>query len=221
LEFGHLAGHAVSSPWIAEQVVALLRRGSISRARAARVVREARGAAEKGWPSTQRRRHERIAAHAARLAQLDPVYRAPYPPTFGEADGIAEKAIAREVVDLLEVAEPLWKLASRKPLLLNPTFGRGSQAIGGADADLIAGDMLVELKTTRHARIERDHVRQLVGYVALARACGRAGRLPRLEAVAVYFSRFGVIHTMELSRCVSAKDFITAATRLGEIWNGA
>jgi hypothetical protein len=146
------------------------------------------------------------------------VYRAAYPPTFGEADGIAEGAIAREVVDLLEIATPLWELSDRKPLLLNPTFGRMSQAVGGADADLIAGDALVEIKTTRHARMERDHVRQLIGYVALARACGRAGRLPRLRAVAVYFSRFGTLHRLDLRRLVPDDLYAAVGRRLGELW---
>jgi hypothetical protein len=146
------------------------------------------------------------------------VFRAAYPPTFGEADGIAEKAIAREVVALLEVATPLWKLAKAKPLQLNPTFGRMSQAVGGADADLIAGEVLVEIKTTRHARIERDHMRQLVGYAALARASGRKARAPTVQAVAVYFSRHGVFQRVALPAGVPEEAYVAVASGLAEIW---
>lgn len=220
LELGHLAHHAITAPWVAEHAVALLRPASPACKRAARVVREARNAAEGGWPRSAKRRHRLIAAHAARLAQLDPVFRAAYPPTFGEADEIAEAAIAREVVGLLEIAAPLWELSGSQPLLLNPTFGRMSQAVGGADADLIAGDVLVEIKTTRHARMERDHVRQLIGYVALARACGRGGRLPRLRAVAVYFSRFGTLQRLDLLPHVPDDRYVALGARLAEIWRG-
>ena len=54
----------------------------------------------------------------------------------------------------------------------NPTFDpRFSKYIGGADADLIEykqdGNNLIDIKTTKHNRLERTWIYQLMGYVAL------------------------------------------------------
>lgn len=50
---------------------------------------------------------------------------------------------------------------------LNPTFD-GSRDVGGADADMIIGDTLVDLKTSRQQRpCDRQDLWQLVGYVLL------------------------------------------------------
>ena len=51
-------------------------------------------------------------------------------------------------------------------IALNPTFS-GSADVGGADADLILDDCLVEIKTTVKATIQKLHLYQLLGYVLL------------------------------------------------------
>jgi hypothetical protein len=50
--------------------------------------------------------------------------------------------------------------------VLNPTFA-GSMSVGGADADLIVNRTLIEVKTTKQARPDRDWIYQLVGYLLL------------------------------------------------------
>jgi hypothetical protein len=52
------------------------------------------------------------------------------------------------------------------PAILNPTFD-GSDDVGGADADLILDDCLVEIKTTLNPRWNRDWLYQLLGYTLL------------------------------------------------------
>jgi hypothetical protein len=205
--------------WVAEHAVALLGKQPASR-RAARVVSAARRAAVRGWPISRQQRCVRIGVHAARLAQLDAVYRAGYPPTFGEVDGVTESAIAHEVSRLLEIGQPIWDLARQKPLLLNPNFGFMSTAVGGADADILAGDTLIEIKTTREACIERDFMRQLVGYAALAIASRRETGLPTVRNVAIYFSRFGVLHKAPLPTHIAPREYATIAFQLAEAWLG-
>jgi hypothetical protein len=183
------------------------------------VVRQARAAAKEGWSDGAAERYAHIAAHAAKLAQLDQVLRAGYPPTFGEEDGVREAEIAEEVARLLSLGKPMWDLAVvRSPLVLNPTFGAASLLVGGADADLIAGQELIEIKTTREARIELDHMRQLIGYVSLARAS--EADLPRITSVGVYFSRFGILERVEIPRSLDARSGRVLATRLAELWRG-
>ncbi len=50
--------------------------------------------------------------------------------------------------------------------ILNPTFD-GSGDIGGADADLIVDDCLIEMKATVNHRMGRREIYQLLGYVLL------------------------------------------------------
>lgn len=115
------------------------------------------------------------------------------------------------------LAKPLWDLAKRSPLLLNPTFGKMSALVGGADADILAGSTLVEIKTRQQACIERDDVRQLLGYAILARGCEE---MPRLSSVAVYFPRFGVLHDVPLPPHLDDGACRMLATRLGTLWQG-
>ena len=74
------------------------------------------------------------------------------------------------------------------PAVLNPTFD-GSVAIGGADADLVVGGTLLELKTTRQDSFERvDHLYQLLGYALLDYS-----NTYEIERVGVYLARRGVL----------------------------
>ncbi len=50
--------------------------------------------------------------------------------------------------------------------MLNPTFS-GSKDVGGADADLIVGKTLIDIKSTKSARLRREDLYQLVGYTLL------------------------------------------------------
>jgi hypothetical protein len=57
---------------------------------------------------------------------------------------------------------PFDLLLDTKTVLVNPTFGESSLAVGGADADLIAGDLLVDFKVrTKGAMQIWRHVPEL------------------------------------------------------------
>ena len=62
-----------------------------------------------------------------------------------------------------------------------------------------------------------NHMRQLVGYAALARACKARGRMPSVRAVAVYFSRFGVLQRVDLPTSISSKTYVDVASSLADI----
>jgi hypothetical protein len=52
---------------------------------------------------------------------------------------------------------------------LNPTFGEASFLVGGADADLVVDDLILEIKTLRNLKLERDDFNQLIGYYCLSK----------------------------------------------------
>lgn len=131
-----------------------------------------------------------LAGHAIRLAQLDSVYRAGrLDPTFAEAD----PEDTQDLVDMLAIA-PFNLLLHKKVMLLNPTFGESSGLVGGADADLITGDMLVDFKTTKRNEIEVGSLDQLLGYFLLARnQRGADPKFPKINKLGLYFCRHGYL----------------------------
>src|SRR5207247_10533523 len=73
-----------------------------------------------------------------------------------------------------------------QPAVCNPTF-TGSAAVGGADADIIIGPTLVELKTRLRPVIESQDLEQLLGY-ALLDTRNRYG----IQELAIYLARQGL-----------------------------
>jgi hypothetical protein len=124
-----------------------------------------------------------LARHAIRLAKLDVVPRAHrLVHDYRQVD----RDDARDLVRLLGIV-PFEKLVSDQPLFLNPDFG-------GADADIVTGDLLVDIKTKKVATIEAVDLHQLLGYVILARHRRRSdSTFPEVRRVGLYFSRHGIL----------------------------
>lgn len=58
---------------------------------------------------------------------------------------------------------------SQKEIYMNPTFGDYSKIVGGADADYIMGNMLVDIKTSQYGSINQEYINQLLGYYFLSK----------------------------------------------------
>lgn len=103
------------------------------------------------------------------------------PPEWIADDIAAQNALYREVMaDFLT-----------RPATLNPTF-MGSADVGGADADLIVGGCLIELKSGRRNLASKD-LYQAIGYCLLDYEDKHG-----INAVAVYRSRHGINHCWEI-----------------------
>ena len=111
------------------------------------------------------------------LAAFEAAFRNPYawpPPYIGDArPDSAQELLALVPDDWVEDAAALGAaFAERYPewhgagAVLNPNFA-GSIDIGGADADLITGGCLWEIKTTKSRGAQGEWLRQLLGYVLL------------------------------------------------------
>lgn len=133
---------------------------------------------------------ENLAAHAIRLAHLDAVVRAlKLDPTF-------EAANPEDVEDLLALLAvvPFDALLHDRILLLNPTFGEASKLVGGADADLITGDMLVDFKATKRDSMQPEDLDSLLGYYLLARHQRQIdSKFPEIKRLSFYFCRHGYL----------------------------
>jgi hypothetical protein len=175
-------------------------------ARARRVVKKAESAVaayrKLKRPSSGSRAE--LAAHAIRLAQLDEVYRAwRLDPGFEEAD-------SDDVDDLLAMLAvvPFDALTDGKLMLLNPDFADSSTLVGGADTDLIRGDMLVDFKVTKRSAMQARDLDQLLGYYLLARHRRRADpTFPAINRAALYFCRHGHLWILEVNNWTNHPEF--------------
>ena len=189
--------------WVAEEAVDLIRWDPDRDSRAeVRVVRHAKKAYREFIRARNPSREvlEALAGHTLRLAKLDQFYRAAtLDPTF-------EEASPRDVRDLLRLLSivpfdgPLGDRLARGPILLNPTFGKLSDAMGGADADLVAGGCLIDIKVTKFPELSDEYLAQVVGYSILADLARKKnkGAFPDLGEVGLYFARHGVFLTIEI-----------------------
>lgn len=128
----------------------------------------------------------KLAAYSLRLARLDILGRG----ISFESDFVnVDPAERDDVVDLLR-AIPWEAFGEPESLLLNPTFGTLSAQVGGADADVVWGSMLLELKTGIDPTEHNAALRQTLGYLLLARAARAAGEdFPEVRRVGVYCAR--------------------------------
>jgi hypothetical protein len=228
-ELQRRAPHAVAGKWVAETACDILWRETSGGAggldamhdiadskdylppeevgeRARAIVEEARSALAsyvKSRTPTPDRRTE-LATHAIRLAKLDQVVRE------YRLDPGFEEAAAEDVEDLLGLLEivPFDSLVHRKTMLLNPHFGESSELVGGADADLIAGDLLVDFKVTKQGEMQAGHLDQLLGYYLLARRHRRQDpSFPEIRRVALYFGRHGLLWPLDVAIWTDRPDF--------------
>jgi hypothetical protein len=135
-----------------------------------------------------------LAAHAIRLARLDEVVRS------RQFASMLEEPAAEDVEDLIAMLAivPFDALLHDKALLLNPIFGQTSLLVGGADADLIVGEMLMDFKTTKSDEIAVVDLDQLLGYFLLARRQRQADpTFPAINRLALYFCRHGYLWTWD------------------------
>jgi hypothetical protein len=147
------------------------------------------------------------ARHAIRLAKLDVIYRAGIvDPALGSTDPLD----VRDLTGLLRVVpfEGAMAPCLLGKVWLNPTFGRFSVGIQGADADIVTSTMLIDLKTTIKPDF-RPHLPQIVGYAMLAEAYRTDGatEFPLVESVGLYLARQGALISLPMTPVRQNRDF--------------
>ena len=143
---------------------------------------------------------------ALSLAYLDPIYRA----NQGHAyigTPIDEKDI-EDVRKLISIVNPdLFK--ANTLCMLNPTFGIASMLVGGADADIVIDDTIIDIKTSKKLELKLRDFQQVIGYYVLHQIGGFGDLQPKpaIKKVAIYFSRYAYLHTLDLQGIISEDTF--------------
>jgi hypothetical protein len=150
-----------------------------------------------------------MAQSALFLGQLDTFYRCSL---LSAEFGRVRKSDVDDLRLMLTIARRLAgkPFVASRICILNPGFGEGSILIGGADADLLIDDTLIDIKATKHLQFTREMFNQLVGYYVLSTIggitpAGRAG--PRIRQIGVYFARYGVFVRVPVAEFVNPTTF--------------
>ncbi len=140
------------------------------------------------------------------LANLDIIVRTGLE-DYIELDTVSDEDI-KDLVNLIGIIDSnLFK--TKNLCLLNPTFGKASTLVGGADADLVIDDTLVEIKTTQKLQLRRDHYNQLIGYYTLYKIGGIKGSPAKhkIKNIGIYFSRYGYFHRIPVKDHINKESF--------------
>ncbi len=113
---------------------------------------------------------------------------------FQALAGVVPAEAWQDVLNLA-LAVPPELFRAKRQLLLNPQF-RAARRFGGADADLMVDDLLIEVKATKHLSLDGTYLQQLTGYLVLDRLAGTVGSEEKIRQLGVYFARHGVLQVI-------------------------
>lgn len=140
------------------------------------------------------------------LAIIDGLVRA------GEMRGTLGKMEPKDIRDLRNLLAliPSSPFLSESPCVLNPIFPFPS----GADCDLLIGDTLIEIKTTKFSEMKQEYYQQLLGYYLLNLDSSRSYPIQR---IGVYFSRHGYLWTTDIKDVASDALFLQFLPQWNEL----
>jgi hypothetical protein len=196
---------AIERVWIAESSVNILKKSGFNRfyEQGYLIVTQAREEYAK-FLATQQLTDELI-RDSLLLAKLDAFFR------VGKIDENLQDIDEKDVEDLRSlmslVDANLFK--SSGVVLLNPTFGLASALVGGADADLLIDDLLIDVKNTKEFSLEREAFNQLIGYYTLFKIDEIDGAPPQHEVkrLGIYFSRYAYLHVIPVEDVIDESRF--------------
>lgn len=139
------------------------------------------------------------------LAQLDPIFRAR---VVDVNIGVIDDKNVEDLKNLISLVDPKTFKAN-KICLLDPTFGKASVLVGGADIDLVIDDMMIDIKTTKKFEIQRAYFNQLIGYYVLYRIGGIDGMPSEhgIKRLGLYFSRYAYLYVINVRDIINEDTF--------------
>ena len=189
--------------WVAETAVGLLVDDATLFAKGKKIVSQARKHFEEYLKTSQM--SDALIESTLLLATLDPIYRA----GIGhEMIGVVHKDDIQDLKNLLSAVDEKY-FTAKKLCLVNPTFGTASLLVEGADADLVIDDTIIDIKTTKKLSLDRRAFDQVLGYYVLhyISGVGELSPKPTISKAAIYFSRYGYLHVMQLSEFIDSSTF--------------
>lgn len=209
-------GLVAEQPWVAEIAVKLMEHEAeelppgLSLEQASKGVKRARELYREFLKTKIFTRQ--LARAALFIAALDKAYR-----TGPETVVLRylKEPLQYEVEDCMRLlrAVPRQMITAKQRVALNPTFGKASKLVRGADADFVIDETLVDIKTTKYYQVIAKQLHQLVGYRILLAACEEYGSTalgtPTITYGAIYFSRHAKLERFHYADLIDRRDFLT------------
>ena len=113
-------------------------------------------------------------------------------------DPYVEQELYNQIEIFKTTFEEKFNIKSKpSTIYYNPTFGRCSKAVGGADADVIINNTLIDFKSSKYLiSIEEDY-KQLMGYYLFSKVIEHPAKIDKL---CLYFSRYGKFVEYEFTK---------------------
>lgn len=121
----------------------------------------------------------------------------------GDIDSVLADELKEDVRDIKTMVDLIKNsdFKVNKKCYLNPTFGEGGGTVGGADADLIIDDTLIDIKATRYLKLQRRDLNQILVYYIMSLIGGINGdkRVKPIKYIGLYFARHGYLWKIPVS----------------------
>jgi hypothetical protein len=196
--------NVISTKWIAEQGLGMLNPKSEKFKKATKIINNAKIQNKKYIKTGKITRN--LFVSILKLAQLDSLYR------IGRIDPNLGKVDPKDIIDLKNLFNNIENkyFKSKHLCILNPTFGEASMMVGGADADLIIDDTIIDIKTTIENKFSREFFNQLMGYYTLYFIGGVDviyNKEFRIKNIALYSSRYGALIKIPVEKIIKEVDY--------------
>lgn len=92
--------------------------------------------------------------------------------------------------------------------LLSPEFNDASKLLGGAEADIVIDNKIIDIKTSRNLSITKDMFNQIMAYYILGRLGGIGEEKidgATIEQVGFYFARYGILCLFDVKETINYK----------------
>lgn len=124
-----------------------------------------------------------------------------------------KKGCNHEINDIMDIISLISLVddklfTSEQKCYICPSFGETSIRLG-AQADLIIGNTLIDIKTTVNLKLSREYFNQLICYYILSLIGGinENHEEKSIENIGIYFSRHGILWTIPISELGDSQKF--------------
>lgn len=146
---------------------------------------------------------KRVIGISVYFAKLESIYRNGYTLEKENSlrykiDNLVEQELINQIELFINVFEEKFNIKSKPNTIhYNPTFGVCSYAVGGADADVIINDTLIDFKSSKYLKSIDEDYKQLVGYYLFSKVINAP---TNVNKVCLYFSRYGKFVQYEFNK---------------------
>ena len=146
---------------------------------------------------------KRVVGVSVYFAKLEAIFRNGYTIDKEKAlkykiDPYVEQELYNQIEIFKTAFEEKFNIKSKpSTIYYNPMFGRCSKAVGGADADIIINDTLIDFKSSKYLNSIEEDYKQLMGYYLFSKVIEHPAKINKL---CLYFSRYGKFVEYEFTK---------------------